>query len=118
MANFALIRELSEKKGMTLRKVAELIEMKEGTLQKIMATGSTNTTTLEKIARALNVQAGIFFEGYTPSTNQSIANGNASAASIYGNATAGNITDKDKEIEHLKQLLKEKERLIQVLMNK
>ena len=39
-------------------------------------------------------------------------------SSIYGNATAGVIADKDKEIEHLKQLLKEKERLIQVLMNK
>lgn len=118
MANFALIRELSEERGMTLRKVAGLIGMTEGSLQKIMAAGSTNTTTLEKIARALNVQAGIFFEGYIPSANQSIANGNASAASVYGNATAGGITDKDKEIKHLKELLKEKERLIQILINK
>ncbi|MBD4336670.1 XRE family transcriptional regulator, partial [Xanthomonas citri pv. citri] len=43
-------------------------------------------------------------------------NGDGSAASIYGNATAGALADKDKEIEHLKELLKEKERTIQILM--
>lgn len=59
------------------------------------------------------------------SANHSIANGNGSASSVYGNATAGVIADKDKEIEHLKQLLEEKdkiinekERTIQILMNK
>ena len=50
--------------------------------------------------------------------NQSIVNGDGSAASVYGNATAGIMADQNKEIEHLKQLLSEKERLIQVLMNK
>lgn len=42
----------------------------------------------------------------TDSINQSLAMG---VQPLYGNATAGVIADKDKEIEHLKQLLKEKE---------
>lgn len=53
-----------------------------------------------------------------PVANQSIANGNGSASSIYGNVTVGMIADKDKEIEHLKALLEEKERTIQILMDK
>lgn len=63
-----------------------------------------------------NPDYGTFFDS-APLT-QSIANGNGSAASIYGNATVGVMTDKDKEIEHLKQLLEEKERTIQILMNR
>ena len=53
----------------------------------------------------------------------SVTNGNGSAASVYGNAIVGELSNKDKEIEHLKQLLREKqniieekERTIQILM--
>ena len=47
-----------------------------------------------------------------------IVNGDGSASSVYGDATVGELADKDKEIEHLKQLLEEKERTIQILMDK
>lgn len=118
MANLLLIKDLAEKKNLTLRELACRIGMTDDGLQKLMTKGSTKTSTLEEISRVLEVSPGIFFDGYIPTTNQSIANGNGSASSVYGNATAGVIADKDKEIEHLKELLKEKERLIQVLMNK
>ena len=122
MANFILIRDLSDKRGITLRELAKQVDLTEGAIQKIIATGSTKTSTLEVIAHVMEVHPGIFFDGYTPTTNQSIANGNGCASSIYGNASTGSINDngkdKDKEIEHLKELLKEKERTIQILMGK
>lgn len=116
MANLILIRDLSESKGITIRELARQLEITEGAIQKMIATGSTNTSTIEKIASIFNVPVGYFFD--TPPMNQPIANGDRSAASVYGNAIVGELTDKDKEIEHLKQLLKEKERTIQILMNK
>lgn len=125
MANLLLIRDIAENKNMTLRMLATRVGISEDGLQKLMTNGSTKTSTLETIARVLEVPVGIFFEGYQQSANHSVANGNGSAASVYGNATAGVIADKDKEIEHLRTLLEEKEkviaekeRLIQVLMNK
>lgn len=70
---------------------------------------------LEKLSKAIRVPVSYWFDE-TNIANQSIANGDGSAASIYGNATAGALADKDKEIDHLKELLKEKERTIQILM--
>ena len=117
MANFHLIRDLCEKNKITIRELALRIGKKENTIQAIVKNGSTNTTTIEEIAAVLNVPVGYFFDDM-PISNQSIANGNGSASSIYGNVTGGMIADKDKEIEHLKALLEEKERTIQILMDK
>ena len=71
---------------------------------------------LEKVAHILNVPISTFFNEVDSSN--SIINGDKSAASIYGNATTITNDDKDKEIEHLKELLAEKERTIQILMSK
>jgi len=62
MANLFIIRDLSEKKKITIRKVAEQIGITEGALQNMMKKGSTNTSTLEKIARILEVPVGYFFD--------------------------------------------------------
>lgn len=125
MANLLLIREIAERKNITLRILASRVGISEDGLQKLITNGSTKTSTLETIARELEVPVGIFFEGCLQSAIHSVANGNGSAASIYGNATSGVIADKDKEIEHLKALLEEKERVItekertiQILMNR
>lgn len=125
MANLQLIRDIAEKKNITLRMLATRVGISEDGLQKLITNGSTKTSTLETIARELEVPVGVFFEGCQPFVNHLITNGNGSATSIYGNATAGVIADKDKEIEHLKQLLEEKdkiitekERTIQILINK
>ena len=72
---------------------------------------------MEAISKILNIPISYWFDDENCQLNQSVV-GDGSAASIYGNATAGVIADKDKEIEHLKQLLKEKERTIKILMDK
>lgn len=115
MANLFIIRDLADRKGLTLRDIATKIGISEGGLQKLMANGSTKTSTIEDLAKVLDVPVGAFFDDYKGG-NQTIAH-NGSAASIYGNASVGE-NDKDKEIAHLKEIVAEKERTIQILLSK
>lgn len=123
MANLLIIKDLADRQNISLKDLAEELNMTPDGLQKMMKRNSTKTETLEKIAGILGVQAGIFFDGYN-SANQLI-NGDGNTASIFGNITAEDMVNKDKEIIHLKALLsekeriiEEKERLIQILMSK
>lgn len=94
MANLMIIRDLCERKKMTIRELAQRIGRDESSIQSAIRRGSTNTATIEAIAKELGISAGVFFEGYR----------------------ADDTKDLSREIEHLKELLKEKERLIEVLM--
>ncbi len=94
MANLLYIRDLCERKKITIRELAQRIGRDESSIQSAIRRGSTNTTTLELIAKVLGVPAGVFFDGFASDTSG----------------------DLEKEIKHLKELLKEKERLIEVLM--
>lgn len=114
--NLLKIKELCERKEGGIKRLAEEIGMSEQNLHRCINLNKIQAGELEKIAHVFDVPIGYFFD--SAPLNQSIANGNGSAASIYGNATVGVMTDKDKEIDHLKQLLEEKERTIQILMNK
>ena len=82
----------------------------------------TKISTLETICNYFNMPIGALFTEVRD-IYHSVTNGNGSAASVYGNAIVGELSNKDKEIEHLKQLLREKqniieekERTIQILM--
>jgi transcriptional regulator with XRE-family HTH domain len=77
-------------------------------------TGRTSMTVemVQKIADFFKVPISYFFED-TPKGNITPKGGEGSAMAVYGHASTG---DTQKEVEHLKQLLEEKERLIQVLM--
>ena len=94
MANLKLIRELCRSKNITIRELSKRIGRDESSLTSAMRRGSTNTTTLELIAAQLGVSAGVFFEGYEPS----------------------DAVEAQREISYLKELLKEKERTIAILM--
>lgn len=95
MANLMIIRDLCERKKMTIRELAQRIGRDESSIQSAIRRGSTNTATIEAIAKELGVSAGVFFDGYR----------------------ADDTKELSREIEHLKELLKEKERLIEVLMH-
>lgn len=122
MANFNAIRNLAEAKGITLRELSSMLGISEDGLQKMMQKGSTKTTTLERLSEILDVPIGYFFDDVK---YQKVVSANhGSAASINGNAVVRNVNrdkdndcDKNKEIEHLKQLLEEKERTIKILMS-
>lgn len=95
MANLLLVRELCERRKMTIRELAQRIGRDESTIQSAIRRGSTNTVTIEALANALGVSPGVFFDGYQ----------------------TDEVKDLRKENEHLKELLNEKERLIEVLMS-
>ena len=99
MANLLLIRDLCEINKIKIRELASRIGKDESTIQSMIRAGSTNTKTLEAIAEVFNVSPGIFFDN--PSENNT-----------------GTNLNKEEEIAYLKKLLEEKERLIQVLLNK
>lgn len=96
MANFELIRGLCEQRKITIRELADRIHKRPGTIQAMINVGSTSTATLEDIADVLQVHPGYFFTDYEES----------------------NVADLQKEIDHLRQLLAEKERTIEILLSK
>jgi transcriptional regulator with XRE-family HTH domain len=94
MANLLLVRDLCERKKMTIRELAQRIDRDESTIQSAIRRGSTNSMTIEAIAKVLGVPAGMFFDGFQ----------------------ADKQSELEKEVTHLKELLKEKERTIDILM--
>lgn len=95
MANLFLIRSLCEEKNIPFGELCRRIGRDVSAVHRSIRAGSTKVSTLEEIAKVLEVPAGYFFDGY--------------------------VRDRDlekylKEINHLKDLLAEKERTIQILM--
>jgi hypothetical protein len=97
--------------------------MTEGNLQKIIQKGVTSTENVERISKALSVSPIVFFDEYQRNShhiNQNI--GEKAAASVYGNASIQENTEKQKnndkitamrtELELLRSLLEEKERTV------
>lgn len=109
-----------KKKGILQKDLADRIGCTDVTLSKWKKKPDTiDALQLEEISKVLGVSIVYWYDDdVAPSKNTSVAKGNGSAASIYGDATAGTITEKDKEIALLKELLAEKERTIQILMEK
>lgn len=96
MANLVLIRDLCERKKMTIRELASKVGRNECSIQSAIRRGTTNTNTIELIAKALGVPAGVFFDGYEDENE---------AAELR------------RENEHLKMIIEEKERTIQILLS-
>ncbi|MDR1180999.1 MAG: helix-turn-helix domain-containing protein [Bacteroidales bacterium] len=111
MANLLLIRTLSKERNITIRELANRVGIGEAALQSLIKNGSTNTSTLERIAKELNVSAGCFFD------NNQIkqTGGECNAASIYGNASSKGNDDYKIKALYLEKLLEEKEKQIQLL---
>lgn len=110
--------ELFRKKRIVQKDFADKMGVTAVTITKWKSQESIDAAKLEAISKVLNIPISYWFDDES-NFNQSIVNGNGSAASVYGNATSGHIIDdKDKEIDHLKVLLEEKERTIQILMDK
>lgn len=99
MANFRLIKEISRQKGIPVRHLADAVGISENQLHHLVKKGSTNTVTLEAIAKHLEVPIGIFFDEIS---------------------TSDPVREKllEKEIELLRRLLDEKERTIKILIDK
>lgn len=113
-----IIRERRLKK----KDIAEKMGISDVYLSQLFKKDSIDAKLLEKLSHAIRVPITFWFEE-KDIKNLSIAAGAGSAASIYGDAITGELASKDKEIEHLKMLLmdkdiiiEEKERTIQILL--
>ena len=69
MANLLKIKALCKERKLYVGKLAEMVDITPNAMHKLIRNGSTNTTTLEKIAKVLNVPVTTFFDdGDTLST--------------------------------------------------
>lgn len=110
---------LLKRQKKTQKDLCNSIGISDTGLRKIFARDSCKISLLKKISNFFGVPLSYFFEEDTTSGN-AVASGDFSAASINGNASAGNIGEAvlRERIKSLEQLLDEKERLIKVLMEK
>lgn len=111
------LKEALKRKKISAKEFGKLIGKSEQMIYKYYNYNTFDSNQIIEFSKLLKLPISYWFDDYS-TLNQSIANGNGSAASVFGNATVGTMADKEKEIEHLKQLLEEKERTIQILMNR
>ncbi len=62
MVNLLRIKDLAEKRKISIRELAEMVGLKENQIHVMCRTNSTKIDTLEKIANALNVSIVEFFD--------------------------------------------------------
>jgi len=105
------LKALLKRKSITAREFGKMISKSEGRVYQYYNETNFYTDTLKEFSMLLNVPMSYWFD--EKDAPKSIVNGDRSAASVYGNVTVGTLIDKDKEIDHLKQLLEEKERILQ-----
>lgn len=132
------VKNIANKKGVSLKEIASIIDMSESNLYKCFNRGSIETRHMEKLANALGVPVSFFFEEDSNSGHRVKAAGDKSVAvagngnffsgeSISkGDTTRGGedniLSEKVKMLEKLleekERVIEEKERLIKILMEK
>lgn len=104
MMNLLKIRDLCKKESISIRSLAQHIGMSEQNFHRCIKTNKIEASILFTIAQFFNVPISYFFHEDTDT-------------STLKNTKSTNHEPK-KEIELLKELINEKERTIQILMNK
>lgn len=100
-------------KGIIKKNVAEKLGITPTYLSRLLKSDSMDCQMLENICTIIGVSPSLFFDG----GDTTISVGGANASSILGNANAQvNITQ--GEAQALRELLAEKERTIQILLEK
>lgn len=112
--NLEKVRRLAEKYSGGVRKLASDIDMSEANLHRCISNNKIQAGDLEKIASLLGVSILTFFDE-EPQQN-TIASGRNSIAAV--NSTVNGDKGLEEKVALLEQLLKEKERTIQILMKR
>lgn len=108
-----ILSRLIEDKNVKKTQLAKHLDVARNTLDDYLSERTYMTTEkLEKVANFFKLPISYFFEDTNGNITQT---GKGNTASIYGNIS---LSDCQKENEHLRALLEEKERTIQILMNK
>lgn len=118
MANLLKIKDLAERQKISIRELADRVGLRENQIHVMCRTNSTKIDTLEKIAKALNVSVIEFFDEEQKAKVHT--EGDFSPASDSGNVSVivGSDAVLKERVKSLEALVAEKERLIQVLMQR
>lgn len=112
------LEEIIKERKMTKVELAAKVGLTSQTIANILNGSDVKVSSIQKIAAYFNLPAGYFIDDITSPTTivgdkNQVGNGNV----IIDDCPA-QLNEAHKEIEHLKQIIEEKERLIQVLLNK
>lgn len=108
------LASLLKRKELTQKDFAKEVGLSEVTVNSIITKSKGSIESIEKIADYFNLPIDYFFERNIQLSQAITGNGNR-IQNGDGNVM---IENQAKEIEHLQQLLAEKERTIQILMAK
>lgn len=113
MANLQRIKDLAEKREISIRDLAERVGLKENQIHVMCRTNSTKIDTLERIAQALDVHVSEFFDD-APSSQYSIEGNNnqLNEKGAHGNINGGSNPVLQERIKSLQDLLAEKDKRI------
>lgn len=114
------IRFLCEKREGGMKKLASDIGMSEANLHRCVNNNKIQAADLEKISSVLNVPVSSFFSGDHSVSLSNAHNNQINGTGAHDNThvvTADNAVLEER-IKSLEALLQEKERLIQILINK
>lgn len=110
--DYSLLKKTIKDSRVTFRECAQLVNMTEAGLRRAIDCKTLTIEVFEKLCNVLNVCPSIFFD----KTHNFVINGTQNQIST-GNGDQILMTPDQREIESLKELLKEKERFIQHLLN-
>jgi transcriptional regulator with XRE-family HTH domain len=110
------VNELIESRKMKIKEFQDALGISYNSYRAIVD-GNPTVNTLEKVADFFNVPMDLFFDREISLTN-TVGNISGTGHKIQNGQNNVMQESQEKEITHLKELLKEKERLIQVLMKK
>ena len=112
-----IIEELLKERKILKKDMQHVCNMSPSVLDNIIAKGNPTAASLEKIADFFDLPIDYFFKRKSFTTN-AVGNISGTGHKIQNGQNNVMQESQEKEITHLKELLKEKERLIQVLMKK
>lgn len=117
--NINKLKNLVDESGLTKQMIAEKCSISRPTLDNVLGGADAKISTIESLASFFNVPVGYFFD--SNNVNQSCA-GNSNV--LVGRDNNGSISmaeiqsqldDALREIKHLKERLKDKEEMIEIL---
>lgn len=110
--NLLAIKEIAEKKNVSIRKLADSIEMSEQNLHRCIRINQIQAHQLEIIANILETPVEYFFNSNTqlPKQGMTVAGNGNKVQNGDGNVM---IENQAKEIEHLQQMLAAKDEIIE-----
>lgn len=110
-----IIKDLAGQQNITLADLAKRLGKTKQAVYDIVEKEDVSTAIVRQCCKIFNVPASYFFEEQV--TGNAIANGN-SVAAINSDVSVGNSLSQQEKIDYLERLLAEKERTIQILMER